>query len=255
MNNYDYCIQFVLQEAAGAPVRVLDHGCGTGQVVRALRQRGVDAVGCDPFDGGGATLESTPLDLRGSVLCRMENGLIPFQDASFDLVLSNQVLEHVDDVELALSELERVLRPGGKVLCLYPDEGVWWEGHSRLPFFHRFGKENRWRRPYATCLRALGMGSSKKGLPWREWSRTTCEYLDRWTHYRAEAEVKAAFERRFEGLEHLEADWFLHRLDGTRLAPAGSLLPRFARRAIARKVGGVVMVCRKPVIASAVTAA
>jgi SAM-dependent methyltransferase len=54
---------------------------------------------------------------------------LPFEDASFDLVLSSNVLEHVRDPAAVISESIRVLRPGGLLHFVVPNYGSWWEGH------------------------------------------------------------------------------------------------------------------------------
>ncbi len=246
MDNYEYCVQFALDELKARPsTRVLDYGCGSGRLVRALLERGLAAFGCDIFYGAASPYERLPPELRGSIIRRMDCHTIPFEDASFDLILDNQVLEHVIDLGLALREMHRVLKRGGKVLSLYPDKGVWLESHSRIPFLHWFPKESAVREPYAAILRALGVGSARKGLSSREWSRVTCGWLDRWTHYRAQSQIASEFERHFERCTHLEVEWLDARLSGSPLAPARFLLPRFARRGVARKLGGVVTKCEK----------
>ena len=45
---------------------------------------------------------------------------IPFPDATFDLLIANHVLEHVDDVAAAAQEMRRVLKPGGRAICQTP---------------------------------------------------------------------------------------------------------------------------------------
>jgi SAM-dependent methyltransferase len=83
--------------------RVLDVGCGAKPYYPFFARFDVDYVGLDVVDNPLA-------ELRGSVEA------IPAEDASFDLVLCTQVLEHADDPALAVRELRRVLGPGGRAL-------------------------------------------------------------------------------------------------------------------------------------------
>lgn len=96
------------------PLRVLDVGCAQGRSLIALAQRGYRACGVEPWDEARevavqlARQNSVTIDVRAG---RAEN--IPFQDASFDVVLAMSVMEHVEDLEQSLSEINRVLCPGG----------------------------------------------------------------------------------------------------------------------------------------------
>ncbi|MEZ4365060.1 MAG: class I SAM-dependent methyltransferase [Kofleriaceae bacterium] len=98
---------------------VLDAGCGAGGYLRALRARGVEAFGLEysaakvaayQADGGEPTWIQVG-DLRAT----------PYPDGRFDVVLLNEVLEHVPDERAALRELYRVLRPGGHLLVFSPN--------------------------------------------------------------------------------------------------------------------------------------
>ena len=55
MNNYEFFANHINRLAAGrsASITVLDYGCGAGEIVKALRNYGIDAKGCDIFYGGG----------------------------------------------------------------------------------------------------------------------------------------------------------------------------------------------------------
>jgi SAM-dependent methyltransferase len=108
-------LPLVAEHLAGAR-RVLDLGCGEGQIARrvladgAERVVGLDAAGAQVVEaarrGGG------PRYLRG----RAEH--LPFPAAAFDAVAGCLVLEHVDDLDLVVAEVARVLAPGGRFVVL-----------------------------------------------------------------------------------------------------------------------------------------
>ncbi len=97
--------------------RVLDVGCGEGQVSRlAASIRGVDlVVGVDPT---WAQIE-VAADRGGEPLFGdAEAAALPFTSASFDAVVACLVFEHIDAVDEAIAEVARVLRPGGRFIFL-----------------------------------------------------------------------------------------------------------------------------------------
>jgi arsenite methyltransferase len=111
----------LVQEAIGAAAgeRILDVGCGPGFYVAELLER----VGPEGHVSGVDT--SAPmLAIAGRRVEGHENvelldapaTALPFEADSFDGAISVQVLEYVDDVPLALAELHRVLRPGGRLV-------------------------------------------------------------------------------------------------------------------------------------------
>src|SRR5262249_32262343 len=99
--------------------RILDLGCGDGRFVRYMRAQGLDAGGADLGDDFRTTEEemirSGEIGPSGSPFRRSE--LVPyhleFPDASFDVVLSNEVFEHVADYRATLDEIRRITRPDG----------------------------------------------------------------------------------------------------------------------------------------------
>ena len=96
-----------LEEQAGAgegSYRVLDVGCGPKPYYPFFADRAIEYVGVD-------VVENPAAELRGAV------EELPVEDASFDLVLCTQVLEHSDDPAQAVRELRRVTAPGGRVLA------------------------------------------------------------------------------------------------------------------------------------------
>jgi SAM-dependent methyltransferase len=106
---------------AQAGDRVLDLGCGTGELTRALSANGLQVAGCDI---SGPMLRRAPRDHGGCAgWVRLEPGWrrLPFASAAFDVVVAASVLEYVADPAGVLRECVRVLRPGGVVLYTVPD--------------------------------------------------------------------------------------------------------------------------------------
>ncbi|MDG1170445.1 MAG: bifunctional 2-polyprenyl-6-hydroxyphenol methylase/3-demethylubiquinol 3-O-methyltransferase UbiG, partial [Sulfitobacter sp.] len=96
---------------------VLDLGCAGGFMAEALAARGSHVTGIDP---AVAAIEAARNHARGAGLhIGYDVGVgeaLPYDDAGFDAVVCVDVLEHVTDLQKVLSEVARVLRPGGLFL-------------------------------------------------------------------------------------------------------------------------------------------
>jgi SAM-dependent methyltransferase len=100
----------------GHAQRVLDLGCGDGRLGAAL-----DAGELTAADVSRVALDRARERLPGARLVELEpDAPLPFGDGAFDLVLCAETIEHVRDVQLLLSELRRVLRPGGTLALTTP---------------------------------------------------------------------------------------------------------------------------------------
>jgi SAM-dependent methyltransferase len=110
----------------GAGDRLLDLGCGGGRHAYEAMRRGADVVALDADDAElkevavlmdavrteGAHGVGAPVN--GDALC------LPFPDAAFDRVIAAEVLEHIPADSSAMTELSRVLRPGGTMAVTVP---------------------------------------------------------------------------------------------------------------------------------------
>jgi ubiquinone/menaquinone biosynthesis C-methylase UbiE len=102
-------IELALRYATGK--RVLEAGCGTGLILRALAPHAERAVGIDLSAGMLSHARR-----RGLRVAQASVTELPFADASFDVVCSFKVLAHVQPIAQAVAELSRVTRPGGHLL-------------------------------------------------------------------------------------------------------------------------------------------
>jgi SAM-dependent methyltransferase len=172
------------QSAEG--LRVLDVGCGRGELVVALLDRGFDAYGCDfgadlPRGEGEAWSRTSPL---ANATCPPERlGAIsaspyrlPFPDNHFDAVVSQSVLEHVKNKRETLEEIRRVTRPGGVGVHLFPSKYYLpLEPHLKAPLIGWF-----WPRVptwWLALWAVLGVRNEhQQGLGWREVVRRNRDY-------------------------------------------------------------------------------
>jgi ubiquinone/menaquinone biosynthesis C-methylase UbiE len=193
---------------------VLDIGCGDAGVPIAFAERGARAAGIEPAAGSvergriRADEHGVEVDLRQGVAEEL-----PFPDHAFDLVLLDNVLEHVGDMDATLREVRRVLRPDGLLYLVTPKPfalySLWSDPHYELAGLTLMP---RWLQIwYFEGVRGGGRGSYQVGRIPTRWRvrrllrRHRFEALvpprELWIHYlrsrigRPE-EVKAGWKRR-----------------------------------------------------------
>jgi demethylmenaquinone methyltransferase/2-methoxy-6-polyprenyl-1,4-benzoquinol methylase len=122
----------LVREANGRPgERALDLCCGTGDVAFALARRGLDVAGLDFSAPMLAVADQRLKDRFPDARVKFLQGdaqQIPFPDNSFDVVTISYGLRNLADWETGLREMQRVARPGGRLLVLdfgRPDNAVW----------------------------------------------------------------------------------------------------------------------------------
>ena len=154
-----------LLEPAGANTRLLDLGCDDG----LLTARWAARVGAKDVHGVEIVDERAQLaEERGITVARADlNGRMPFEDETLDVVCSNQVIEHLRDTDLFVSEILRIVRPGGYVVVSTENLASWhniaslffgWQPFSLTNVSHSYGGLGN---PFAV--------HRGKGFEWKSW--------------------------------------------------------------------------------------
>ena len=116
--------------------RVLDVGCGKGRFARVLRERypGTSIAG---FDLAEAMLQHVP---EGVSACAGSMTALPFRSSAFDCVYATESLEHAVQIDVAVAEMCRVAKPGGRIVIIDKNASAW--GRLKTPEWEKwFGRK------------------------------------------------------------------------------------------------------------------
>jgi SAM-dependent methyltransferase len=117
----------MIVNAAGERIKglILENGCGVGMYAEHLSPFGGTVVGLEyDFE---RTREARTLSPR---IFNAAGESIPLPPSTFDLILSHEVIEHVQDDRAAIGEMVRVLNPGGRIALFCPNRGYPFETHG-----------------------------------------------------------------------------------------------------------------------------
>lgn len=174
------------------PAPVLDLGCGDGHFVTVAFDHALD-VGLDPW-----TAPVREAGKRGSyhLTTQASGGRMPFADGYFASALSNSVLEHIPELDPVLSEMNRVLKPGGLFLFCVPSQqflanlsvsnfldkiGLRGLGNAYRAFFNRISRHHHCDSPEVWQER-LGRAGFRIEKWWHYFSPQSLHLLE-WGHY------------------------------------------------------------------------
>lgn len=117
----------MILSAAGPRIRgrVLENGCGVGMYLERLAADGGEVIGLE-YDLDRARIAGR----RAGNVVGAAGERLPFPDRSFDMILSHEVLEHVQDDRQAVLEMVRTLRTGGRAIVFTPNRGYPFETHG-----------------------------------------------------------------------------------------------------------------------------
>lgn len=160
--------------AKGEQARVLIDGCGVGMYASQIGRRYTPHV--EAFDIEYDRVVDTRADTPSAVVAVAE--AVPYPNDTFDLILSHEVLEHVNDDRAAALEMVRVLRPGGRIVIFAPNRwypfethGHYWQGEyhfGNTPLINYLpdGLRNR-LAPHVRAYTAAGLRNLFLGQPVR----------------------------------------------------------------------------------------
>lgn len=188
-------------------IRILDAGCGDGvllaylhQALRQLRPEFVfDLYGFDVSDSGiqrqgfldaaRDTLSNVAPqeDWTGKLSLLTTNECWSCDDGYYDIIVSNQVLEHVKNLDLFFLETNRALREQGIGIHLFPLRNYLYESHLNLPFVHKI-QNHDCLKSYIKLLSRMGLGKyrshrQKHGVELDVYAERHADYLHYYTNY------------------------------------------------------------------------
>jgi SAM-dependent methyltransferase len=118
----DMIVQAVGERIHG---KILENGCGVGMYVEHLSPFGGEVTGLEyDFERAAEARENSPQIINAA------GEFIPLSSSAFDLILSHEVIEHVQDDQAAIREMIRVLKPGGRIALFCPNRGYPYETHG-----------------------------------------------------------------------------------------------------------------------------
>lgn len=171
---------------------LLDVGCGNGNIVHALRQRGIAAFGCDVEFKDGPFISDLVAEgivkkigsnttARKDISKSSHDYSWPWQDKQFDFVCSRAVIEHVNNIDQFLIENHRVLKPGGVSLHYFPSKYSIVEPHIGILLGGVFQNLN-----YYKIMSNLGLCRNR----YKKNGELAYQYMKRSCFYNTDADIK-----------------------------------------------------------------
>ena len=110
------------------PGKLLDIGCGVGDFLHTAEMHGWECIGVEPSEDAKAIAQKR---MKGMIITSEE--LESFSDGAFDVITMWHVLEHVDDLKWQVAQLQRLVKPSGRVVIAVPNyksyDGQYYEEH------------------------------------------------------------------------------------------------------------------------------
>jgi ubiquinone/menaquinone biosynthesis C-methylase UbiE len=188
--NYLFHLNYLENTFKRKDVNSLDYGCGTGKLVFYANNNGYNFKGVDNYYESINIDEFERITVKENIFILNKNGEIPFPDNTFEYVCSEQVFEHVKNLDQVLFELNRILKEKGEMLHVFPFiDYVIKEGHYGIPFFHWFQTNTILRKIWTYAMYKSGFGfHRKKEKPFKQWYKEASDFIDNYCFYRTKKE-------------------------------------------------------------------
>lgn len=168
--------------------KLLDFGCGAPKslLLKKLKERGFckNLFGVDVIPTQNINNSLSKINIQNIEPYQK----IPFEEG-FDLIICNQVFEHIEKIDIIFKQLSENLNKGGLIIAAFPTKEIILEPHIKLPLFHRIRKNSFLYNLYLEIACAFNLGSfskfkndpagKKKNLEHRK------VYMDKDIHYRS----------------------------------------------------------------------
>lgn len=201
---------------------ILDFGCGSGKHVQELRTHGYQAFGCDIKMKEEENVDTVSM-LQSNILRSIDQKYykLPFEDNIFDLVISDQVFEHVRNYSETISEISRVLKPDGFCLHIFPSRYTPIEPHVYIPFSSII-QSKIWIR-FWVFLGVKNEWSDCKSV--KERSYRYYNYLKDNTNYLPKKNLEKEFKLYFKDVIFCEKAFLKYSKRGKYIYTAANILP------------------------------
>lgn len=183
-------------KATGIDTEVVTAGAGATKYLEILRTNGIeralrtlvwDIVYARPYYRELAAISRYPLKMHGLDLRSMSSSTLDFADNTFDIVVSHEVFEHIDNVPQTVAELRRVMKPDG-ITYIYVHNFTSLSG----------GHHIAWKYPDTE--------PSKNVPPWDHLRENLHPWIPSWLNKLRERDYREAFTRHFEILDWIRTE-------------------------------------------------
>jgi SAM-dependent methyltransferase len=213
-SNFNFLYKKLLQYNEKSDLRILDFGCGNGDFIHYLRENGIKCDGADTFSGMYSIWEDEARNKcsEGSSIYKIEDNFINVKDSYYDLVVSNQVFEHIQFPKDSFIEINRILKPNGKLIALFPVYETIFEPHAKLYFAHYLKSKNIQFIYFYICA-LFGIGNLLKDKSSMENAKNIQNILNLYCFNHRIKDINNLAETIFSSpVQYLNSSYLIHKL-------------------------------------------